>query len=135
LVAVDAFFLRALLDPFARSDAVAHFFRSHTTKVLVPTPALAKVLTDVPEKAQVWMDVLNNSNCFQIRPFDDKASVELTEILGPGAAGIRDVLRFDRQSVAIAKVYGAGAIFTEDDSIAEFAGGCGIPVKRQKDLH
>jgi hypothetical protein len=136
-IAVDAFFLKALLDPAGAPDSVTQFFKSvpaEKVRVLIPTPALAKVLTDGPERAQEWTSILNSSACFQVRPFDDKASVELSEILGPNSSGIRDILRFDRQTVAIAKVYRVSAILTEDEAIADFARGCGILVKRLKDL-
>jgi hypothetical protein len=69
-----------------------------------------------------------------VRPFDDKASVELTQILGENASGLRDILRFDRQIVAIAKVYGVSVLYADDDRVVTFAEECGILAKRLKDL-
>ena len=136
-VAVDALFLRAFLDPRSRPEAVSNLIRTlsaENAKVIVPTPALAEVLTHSTETAQDWMQVLNTHACLQVRPFDDKASFELAQLLGENAAGLRDILRFDRQIVAIARVYGASVLYADDDKVAEFATKCGIPAKRLKDL-
>jgi PIN domain-containing protein len=136
-VAVDASFLRAFLDPRSRPEAVSSLIvtlSAENAKVIVPTPALAEVLTHQAETAQEWMQALNTHACFQVRPFDDKASFELAQLLGQQAAGLRDILRFDRQIVAIAKVYGASVLYADDDKVAEFAAECGIHAKRLKDL-
>jgi predicted nucleic acid-binding protein len=136
-IAVDASFLIAFLDRNSRTQAVAnliHQLSAENAKVIIPTPVLAEVLTKARSAAPVYMEQINKCACFQVRPFDDKASIELTKILGDGAAGIRDILRFDRQIVAIAKVNGAAALYSDNDQIAEFATVCGIPSKRLKDL-
>jgi hypothetical protein len=49
-------------------------------------------------------------------------------------SGLRDILRFDRQIVAIAKVYGASVLYAEDEQVIQFAAACGIGSKRLKDL-
>ena len=136
-VAVDASFLRAMLDRHARPEPVAALIRTlsaENARVVIPTPALAEVLTQAAEAAETWMQQINRYSCFQVRPFDDKASIELTRTLGETAYGIRDVLRFDRQIVAIAKVSGASVLYADDEKVVEFAAECGIPTKRLKDL-
>ena len=136
-VAVDAAFLKALLDGRSRPDPVATLIRTlsaENAKVIVPTPALAEVLTHVADAGQTLMEKINRSACFQVRPFDDKASIELARILGKNVGGIRDILRFDRQIVAIARVSGASILYADDESITAFAAECGIPAKRLKDL-
>ena len=64
----------------------------------------------------------------------DRASFELAQILGANASGLREILRFDRQIVAIAKVYGVSILYADDERVVTFAGECGIPAKRLKDL-
>jgi hypothetical protein len=91
-------------------------------------------LTRSPDSAQEWMQVLNGNSCFQVRPFDDKASFELVQVLGESATNLRDILRFDRQIVAIAKVYGVSVLYADDEQVTQFAEECGIPAKRLKDL-
>jgi predicted nucleic acid-binding protein len=136
-VAVDSLFLRAFLESANRTEAVSKLIQalsSENAKVVVPTPALAQVLTHSPTKAEGWMRTLNTHSCFQVRPFDDKASFELTQILGESVSGLRDILRFDRQIVAIAKVYGVSVVYADDEQVTQFAGECGIHAKRLKDL-
>jgi predicted nucleic acid-binding protein len=136
-VAVDASFLRAFLNPDSRTEPILNLIgklSAENAKVIVPTPALAQVLTPSPERAQDWMEALNSNSCFQVRPFDDKASFELTKLLGDSAANLRDILRFDRQIVAIAKVYGVSVLYADDEQVSRFAEECGIPAKRLKDL-
>ena len=60
--------------------------------------------------------------------------IELAELLGQNVGSIRDILRFDRQIVAIAKVYGANTLYTEDENVTVFANECGIAVKHFKDV-
>jgi predicted nucleic acid-binding protein len=136
-VAVDASFLRAFLDCSYRTEATSNLIRtlsSENVRVIIPTPALAQVLTQSPERAQDWMQMLNAYSCFQVRPFDDKASFELTQLLGESVSGLRDIFRFDRQIVAIAKVYGVSVLYTDDEHVIQFAKECGITAKRLKDL-
>ena len=136
-VAVDSFFLRAFLESANRTEAVSKLIQalsSENAKVVVPTPALAQVLTHSPTKAEGWMRTLNTYSCFQVRPFDDKASFELTQILGESVSGLRDILRFDRQIVAIAKVYAVSVLYADDEQVNQFAEQCGIHAKRLKDL-
>jgi hypothetical protein len=136
-VAVDGAFLRAFLDSRNRADAIWKLIQTlsaEDAKVIVPTPSLAQVLTNSPARAPEWMQTLNTHSCFQVRPFDDKASFELAQVLGENAAGLRDILRFDRQIVAIAKVYGAAILYADDEQVIQFADQCRIPAKRLKDL-
>ena len=136
-VAVDASFLRAFLDPAVRSEPISSLVQKlsiENVKVIVPTPSLAQVLTRSPGMAQDWMQVLNGNSCFQVRPFDDKASFELAQVLGESATNLRDILRFDRQIVAIAKVYGVSVLYADDEQVTQFAEECGILAKRLKDL-
>jgi predicted nucleic acid-binding protein len=136
-VAVDASFLKAFLQPANRAQEISKLIdalSNENAKVIVPTPALAQVLTHSPGTAESWMRTLNTYSCFQVRPFDDKASFELTRLLGESVSGLRDILRFDRQIVAIAKVYGASVLYAEDEQVIQFAAACGIGSKRLKDL-
>lgn len=43
-------------------------------------------------------------------------------------------MKFDRQIVAIALVNGASILYSDDEGVAKFAGGCGLKVKRVVDL-
>lgn len=142
-VAVDASFLIVLLDKRARAainngaEEIAGLIERLSTenaKIIVPTPVLADVLTRAPQAGQAYLEQINRSACFQVRPFDDKAAIELAQLLGKSVADQRDILRFDRQIVAIAKVYGASVLYANDEKVAEFAAGCGLQTVRFEDL-
>lgn len=142
-VAVDASFLILLLDKGARAslqngtEEIARLIDRlslENAKVIVPTPALADVLTRAPEAGQNYVEQINKCACFQVRPFDDKAAVELAQLLGKSVVDERDILRFDRQIVAIAKAYGASVLYADDEKVVEFAAGCGLQTVRFKHL-
>jgi predicted nucleic acid-binding protein len=136
-VAVDASFLIAFLDRKARSESVAALIKDlsdQKAKVIIPTPVLAEVLTHAPDAAPAYMTQINRCACFQVRPFDDKASIELAQLLGTNVSNIRDILRFDRQIVAIAKVCEAAVLYADDEKVAEFAAESGLQAIRFRDL-
>ena len=125
-VAVDASFLNVFLDKHAHSSIqngpalVANLINNldgERAKVIIPTPALAQVLTHHPRAGQAYVEHIRQCACFQIRPFDDKAAFEL-----------------DRQIVAIAKVYGASVLYANDEEVVKFAAECGLQVVRFEDL-
>jgi hypothetical protein len=145
VVAIDAPFLALLLDPPSRRLAGAGAewierliarWSADRTLVIVPTPALARVLDHAAEAGQIYMELLRRSACFQIRPFDDKAAIELAELgtVDGTEPGMRDILNFDRQIVAIARVSGAAVLYADTARVAAFATVCGLPVRRFKDL-
>lgn len=100
--------------------------------VIIPTPALAKVLTEAPTVAQAYLEQIQRCACFQIRPFDDKAAIELAHLLGTPQQ--TELLKFDRQIVAIAKVYGATTLYADEPEVVEFAIACGLRAIRFTDL-
>jgi hypothetical protein len=46
----------------------------------------------------------------------------------------KSAMKFDRQIVAIALVSGSSVLYSDDDGVAKFAAGCGLPVTRVSDL-
>jgi rRNA-processing protein FCF1 len=122
-VAVDASFLAILMD---KQATLFKDLDSETTKVIIPTPALAEVLTHGPQLSQADLEQIQRSARFQIRPFDDKAAFELAQLLGQNVG--KNMLKFDRQIVAIAKVYGASVLYANDEEVVRFAVECGLPV-------
>lgn len=140
-VAVDASFLSVLLDKRARAaiengpESVARLVENlsvQRAKVIIPTPALAEVLTETPGVGQFYLQRIQRWTCFQIRPFDDKAAIELAQLLGTSVT--KDLLNFGRQIVAIAKVYGASTLYADEEKVAQFGAECGLRVIRFKDL-
>ena len=140
-VAVDASFLAVLLDKRARAsvengpERIARLIEDLSAvnaKVIIPVPVLAEVLKYAATAGPAYMEHINKCPCFQIRPFDDKAAIELAQLLPRETAVRKDLLKFDRQSVAIAKVYGASTLYTNDEKMLEFAAQCGLETVKFK---
>lgn len=108
-------------------------------KIIVPTPALSELLVHAAGAGPEYLDILNKTAAFKIVNFDDRAAVEVAAAIREaitagnkksGAVGTWAKVKFNRQIVAIAKVAGATAIYSDDDDIARLAKLCGIPVIR-----
>lgn len=114
------------------------------TKILVPTPALSEILVRAGINAsQKIVETLDKSRVFKIETFDTLAAIEVAAMTrsaldgGDKKAGIDAPwakVKYDRQIVAIAKVRGATAIYSDDEDVAKLGLLIGIPVVRFADL-
>lgn len=114
--------------------------------VVVPAPVLAEILVRAtPEEAATIMRLLNGAAVFEIASFDERAAIELADLMRIelarlGRRKLRDEaetwakLKFDRQIVAIAKVHGATTIYSHDAGMRTVADRLGIEVLRLDDL-
>lgn len=114
--------------------------------VVVPAPVLAEILVRAtPEEAATIIGLLNGAAVFEIASFDERAAIELADLMRIelarlGRRKLRDEaetwakLKFDRQIVAIAKVYGATTIYSHDAGMRTVADRLGIEVLRLDDL-
>jgi len=111
--------------------------------VLVPAPALAEVLVTQGADVQAILSMLQGRSAIRIGTFDQRAAVELAMQLrsATDAGNVREgrkimkgEMKFDRQIVAIAKVYGVTTIYSDDKNLGCFASSCGLQVKRVADL-
>jgi len=160
MVVFDATTLLYLLDPEAKAptdpetgEPVARVkdritflvseLEKRKEKIIVPTPALSELLVRAGEAGPGYLDILNRHAAFKIVDFDQRAAVEVAaatrEAIAAGdKRGGSDSpwakVKFDRQIVAIAKVEGASAIYSDDGDIARFAKGSGLAVIRVCDL-
>lgn len=110
------------------------------TIVVVPTPVLAEVLVRASsDDARTILERLSGSAFFSIEPFEQRAAIELAEIMKReleqhGRRGLRDEaetwakLKFDRQVIAIAKVCGAGIIIAHDKGLKTVGERAGLKV-------
>lgn len=112
-------------------------------QVIVPAPALCELLVTEGADVQDILTTLRNSAYIRIEGFDERAAVELAMRLrearkaGDQRGGVpitKGAMKFDRQIVAIALVNGASILYSDDEGVAKFAGGCGLKVKRVVDL-
>jgi len=149
-VVFDSSFLIPLLDPKvkgegdldARLDFLVRSLDKARTKIIVPTPALCEVLIGASDAAPQYLDIINRSSRFKVVPFGTRAAVEAAaahrEALQAGdkkegtASWLK--VKFDRQIVAIAKVEGATAIYSNDGDIRRFSAQDGLEVIKLEDL-
>jgi hypothetical protein len=113
------------------------------TKIIVPTPALSEALVRAGAVAPAIVDLLDKSSVFEIKGFDSKAAIEVAMMIRDaiaagdkrgGADSSWAKVKFDRQIVAIAKVAGAGTIYSDDHGVRIFAEAAGIAVVGVADL-
>ncbi|MBO9377651.1 hypothetical protein GG804_12815 [Sphingomonas histidinilytica] len=97
-------------------------------KIIIPAPAVAELLTYSGPAGPEWVRILTTSKHFKIAAFDTLAAIECAELARarlerPKAAqGVRRKAKFDEQIVAIAKVEGATAIYSDDADIRKLVG-------------
>ena len=106
--------------------------------IVIPAPVLSEVLIRRnPLETRQIIALLNKRGVFSIEPFDQRAAIELAQMLkkrprkGPETWAR---LKFDCQIVAIAKVCGATTIYSDDDDVYRLGTAAGIPVVRTRDL-
>lgn len=124
------------------ADLVERLEKSRTI-IIIPTPTLCELLIKAGAAGNTFVSHLQKSSVFRIQPFDVRAAVELAQLtnaLGSGGDKRAAIdapwskIKFDRQIVAIAKVHGATAIYTDDGKLIAFAQMCDIPCIRVADL-
>jgi predicted nucleic acid-binding protein len=148
MVVFDATMLLLLLSPDApsprdasgnriegarqRVDLLIEQLENARTKIVIPTPALSEILVRAGEAGPAYLAKLSSSSAFRIVPFDTRAAVELAQMTraaldtGRKRAPVEEdrpwaKVKFDRQIVAIAKVEGASAVYSDDDDVKKIA--------------
>jgi hypothetical protein len=154
-VAFDAVMLSAYLHPAAkypypvsdvpaRVDILIEELEAAGAKIIIATPVLSEFLVMAgPIDGPVYLSELTNSDVFDVKPFDVLAATEAAEMhrkaqaAGDKKAGNKSrwqVVKVDRQLVAIAKVNGVVCIYSDDDGVRKMAASAGIAAKGMRDL-
>lgn len=106
-------------------------------KIIVPTPALAEVLTHAERSGADYFTKINRSSAFRIESFEIRAAIELARMTasaiqeGDKKGGVTspwNKVKFDRQIVAIAKICKVSTIYSDDGNLETFASAQGISV-------
>ena len=106
-------------------------------KIVIPTPALAEVLTHAERAGADYFIKLNRSAAFRIESFGIRAAIELARMTASaidagdkreGVSAPWNKIKFDRQIVAIAKINNVSMIYSDDKNLAQFATAQGISV-------
>lgn len=160
MVVIDNTFLSLMLHPKARPprdpstqkpveriadriEKLVEDLDGESERMIVPTPVLSEFLVLAGDDAPEYLNRLGEKKNLLVRPFDEKAAIELAAIeledrkktgkRGPSTSPWAKV-RFDRQIVAIGKTNGAKRIYSDDEDLMKYAARVGIEVVRTWDL-
>ncbi|MFA5119840.1 hypothetical protein [Zavarzinia sp.] len=154
MVIFDANFLLLLLDPAvavpsdpatgaplthhkARVDHLIATLAKQGEAIGIPMPAVAEVLVHAGSAGPAYLAIIGKSSRFELLPFDLRAAVEVAAMTKAaidagdkrtGSAAPWQKVKVDRQIVAIGRVAGATAIYSDDGNLATLARGAGLAV-------
>lgn len=160
MVVIDATMLMLFLQPNARvpigtdGTEIKHArervfgliedMEESRVKVAIPTPALAEVLVRAgAARSEQIVEEINRHFTLRIESFDARAAVEVAAMSRAALDEKRTKaddqatwakIKYDRQIVAIAKVIGATAIYSDDADVRAIASRAGIKVIGLADL-
>jgi predicted nucleic acid-binding protein len=127
----------------ARISGLVETLGKARTRIIIPSPALSELLVRAGNGTAELVTRLMKSSTFRVLPFDTRAAIELALMTraaldsGDKRSGIDapwTKIKFDRQIVAIAKVAGATAIYSDDQQLRAFAEEQGLKVIGLADL-
>jgi predicted nucleic acid-binding protein len=120
-----------------RAESVVEALGKSRQKIVLPTPAIAELLTAIGPDAQQYVSIIGRSRLFELASFDPRCAIELA-CLNRDVFSIHDPktgaepyqkVKIDRQIIAILKVAGVETVYTDDEGFAKRARLCGmIPV-------
>lgn len=125
-----------------RAEFLVSCVQKEKGKIVIPTPAIAEVLTVIGPDAQAYFDIVAKSRLFEIASFDSKAAIELAflnrdvfSVLDPKNGGEPyQKIKVDRQILAVLKSRGVSEICTDDEGLIKRAKLCGITPIQTVDL-
>ncbi len=126
-----------------RINGLLEKIEKQKNKIIIPSPVLSEVLTDAGNGMSSLVQKIQKNSIFRIIPFDTLAAVELAAMTydakkkGDKKSGSSETwakVKFDRQIVAIAKVHGATAIYSDDNNLLKFAEKANINVIKLVDI-
>ena len=121
--------------PKARVEFLVQTLSEANGKILIPTPALSEFLT-MPD-AERYLPDLENSDVFEVVPFDKAAAIENAAQARKaiaegdkksGAQGPYQKVKVDRQIVAIAKFHQVDCIYSDDADVMKLGQAVNLPV-------
>ncbi len=160
MVVIDSTFLSLMLHPQARPprdpstqkpveriedriEKLTEDLDSESERIIVPTPVLSEFLVLAGNDAPEYLNRLGEKKNLLVKPFDEKAAIELAAIeledrkgtskRGPSSSPWTKV-RFDRQIIAIARTNGVKRIYSDDEDLRKYAAKVGIEVVRTWEL-
>lgn len=127
-------------------ERIAHFIETHEkskAKIGIPTPALSEILVRAGSSAVRIVEKIREFSVFEILPFDERAAIEVAMMTrraidaGSKKADSDEVwskIKYDRQIIAIARVWQADAIYSDDRKLRNAATAVGMTAISLADL-
>ena len=117
-----------------RAEFLVESLGKDRQRIIIPTPAVAEILTVIGPDAQQYFDIIGRSRLFEVAAFDSRCAIELAclnrdvfaETDAKNAAEPYQKIKVDRQIVAIFKVAGVGQVYTDDEGLSKRARLCGM---------
>ena len=107
-----------------RVDHLVTHLEQNRTKIIIPTPALSEILVRAGAAGPEYLAQINSQSVFRIVAFDERDAVEVAAMTRKsidssgdkrgGVDGTWNKIKYDRQIVAIAKVEGVTALYSDD---------------------
>jgi predicted nucleic acid-binding protein len=110
-----------------RAESVVEALGKSRQKIVLPTPAIAELLTAIGPDAQQYVSIIGRSRLFELASFDPRCAIELA-CLNRDVFSIHDPktgaepyqkVKIDRQIIAILKVAGVETVYTDDEGFAK----------------
>ena len=107
-------------------------------KIVVPTPVVAEILTLLGPTSAKYLQIINKSVVFEVRPFDEIAAIELS-FLNRDVFATQDTknklepyqkIKIDRQILAVCRVAKCNVLYTDDKGLINRAAMCDIQTRR-----
>jgi predicted nucleic acid-binding protein len=153
-VAFDAVMLSVYLHPGAkypkpidripeRIQALVDELQAAGSTIVLPTPVLSEFLVLAGSDGSTYLSELTTTAVFDIQPFDIRAAVEAAAAQRKalddgdkksGTTARWQVVKVDRQFVAVAMVHGVSVVYSDDDGVKRLAEEAGMQVKGVGDL-
>jgi predicted nucleic acid-binding protein len=121
----------------ARINHLVSYLEKNRTKIIIPTPVLSEILVRAGAAGPDYLALINAQSVFRIVAFDERAAVEVAAMTRRaldagdkrgGVDGTWSKIKYDRQIVAIAKVEGAAALYSDDAGVRSFGKVVGLTV-------
>lgn len=131
-----------LLHCRERLDLLLRTLSKAGVVVAIPTPVLSEILIVAGRDKPRVLNEISTTPSFSILPFDERAAVELSELVDADLRSSRTLsphetrakVKFDNQILAIAKVAGVTTIYTDDESLGRKAKANGLSVVKTLDM-
>ncbi|MBM3779754.1 MAG: PIN domain-containing protein [Acidimicrobiia bacterium] len=153
-VAFDAVTLSALFHPKAeypvavdrvpdRLKLLVEELEAANAKIIVPTSVLSEFLVLADNDGPAYLAEIQGNDVYEIQPFDTVAAIEAARVQAKALAGGDkksgteqrwQVVKVDRQFIAVAKMHGVTVVYSDDKDVRKLAVQAGMTCRGVAEL-